>query len=202
MAQIFARQQLFGQEKYFVAANTHMEMVYLFEPNGPARYTAAVRRFGENLKAARKRMKVTQEQLAERLGYANNSTLSNWERGDLLPEPDTIEKVAGALGVEPRELLQDVVTPYDRLRGADPIRHPLDQTSDLSPRRSDVPAHPTPSRLQQQHADLLAATERLLGDIVETLGKQGIEINVAFSRDHAAPRKSKSGVRQRPRKAG
>lgn len=83
-------------------------------------YTAEVATFGENLKRLRELAtpKIQQEELARRLKHANNSTISKWENHGVLPKPETIIEVAKAIGVKPRELLEDVVTEYDKLRGS------------------------------------------------------------------------------------
>lgn len=80
----------------------------------------SVRTFGENLKEARVRANLTQEELADRLGFARASPISLWERPSApVPEPKTIVKLADAIpGCTPADLLRGVVTPYDALRGA------------------------------------------------------------------------------------
>ncbi len=45
--------------------------------------------FGELLKSLRKRRRMTQQQLADRLGV-HRSTLFRWEQGDYLPESKTM----------------------------------------------------------------------------------------------------------------
>jgi transcriptional regulator with XRE-family HTH domain len=84
-------------------------------------YTEAVRTFGDNLKRLRAaaRPRITQAALAGKLGHVNNSTISKWETEGGLPEPDTITKVADALGVAAADLLEDVELPYERLRRAE-----------------------------------------------------------------------------------
>lgn len=88
-------------------------------------YTGAVPTFGENLRRLRtaRNPQVRQQELAARLKHKNNSTVSKWETEGVLPEPDTVEKVAAALGVKPWQLLDGVDTGYDRLRRGDPTRH-------------------------------------------------------------------------------
>jgi len=83
-------------------------------------YTAEVPTFGENLRRLRREATppITQEELARRLEHANNSTISKWETQSVVPEPATIEQVAQAIGVPPRKLLENVLTDYDKLRGA------------------------------------------------------------------------------------
>jgi len=73
--------------------------------------------FGENLRAMRTRAGLTQEDLAARLEFKRTTPLSLWERGDDVPFPKTIVKLATAIGCTPADLLRDVETAYDRLRG-------------------------------------------------------------------------------------
>jgi transcriptional regulator with XRE-family HTH domain len=77
------------------------------------------RSFGANLREARREAGLTQQTLAERLGYQRPATICQWERdGAHLPEPETIVKLATAIGCKPAALLRDVITPYDALRGS------------------------------------------------------------------------------------
>lgn len=59
---------------------------------------------GNNIKTARKRLKITQKELATRLGIAE-ITIRKYENGDREPNLETIEKLATALEVTPYELL-------------------------------------------------------------------------------------------------
>lgn len=56
--------------------------------------------FGEKLKAARKRKKLTQKQLAS-LIHAAHSSISDWEHDQHKPDPDTIQNLCWALEVTP-----------------------------------------------------------------------------------------------------
>jgi len=62
------------------------------------------RRFAENLISLRGRAGLSQERTAERAGL-HQTELSLLERGLRLPRLDTIVKLAGAIEVEPCELL-------------------------------------------------------------------------------------------------
>lgn len=55
---------------------------------------------GNRIKAARKAAKLTQAELAERLGV-KNTTISNWEKGVSKPDADQIERLCWELNVEP-----------------------------------------------------------------------------------------------------
>jgi transcriptional regulator with XRE-family HTH domain len=70
-----------------------------------------------NLREARDAAGLTQQQLAEKLGFKRTTPISLWERSPHVPEPRTIAKLAAAIGCAPAVLLRDVVTPYDALRG-------------------------------------------------------------------------------------
>lgn len=56
--------------------------------------------FGQRLRAARKEKKLTQKELASKINAAHNS-ISNWENDQNMPDPDTIQNLCWALGVEP-----------------------------------------------------------------------------------------------------
>lgn len=62
------------------------------------------RRFGENLTVLRGRKGLSQERTAERAGV-HKTEIGLLERGLRLPRLDTIVKLAGAVEVEPCELL-------------------------------------------------------------------------------------------------
>lgn len=63
--------------------------------------------------------KFTQEELMGPLAYDRAASVSNFERSDIVPQPDTIKHHAQALQAEPWELLLGVPTAYDRLRWPD-----------------------------------------------------------------------------------
>lgn len=54
--------------------------------------------FGKKLKEARNSKGYTQRQLAEKIGAKHNS-ISNWEKDQNHPDPDTIELICGILNV-------------------------------------------------------------------------------------------------------
>jgi len=56
-----------------------------------------------NIKNFRTFRKMTQEELANRIGKTKN-VVSNWERGDNAPDVDTIEKICKELAVTPNQL--------------------------------------------------------------------------------------------------
>ena len=57
----------------------------------------------ENIKKFRIFRGIKQNGLAKMLGKSKN-TISNWERGDNDPDPDTIEKICKILDVTPNQL--------------------------------------------------------------------------------------------------
>lgn len=60
--------------------------------------------FGTRLREKRKEKKLTQKQLAELIGAKHNS-VSDWERGDNKPDPDTIERICEVLDISASYLL-------------------------------------------------------------------------------------------------
>src|SRR5215467_12363721 len=56
-----------------------------------------------NLPQERRRAGLTQAQLAERAGIAR-TTIGKLEAGTQLPQPSTVERLAEALGIDPRRL--------------------------------------------------------------------------------------------------
>lgn len=60
--------------------------------------------FGEKLKSARIFKKLTQKELALKVGAKHNS-ISDWENNKNKPDPDTIELLCGVLDISPNYLL-------------------------------------------------------------------------------------------------
>jgi transcriptional regulator with XRE-family HTH domain len=67
---------------------------------------ATVVHVGENLKRIRTLNALTQAQLAERAGITT-AAVARIERDENEPRMTTLRKLADALGVEPRELIED-----------------------------------------------------------------------------------------------
>lgn len=57
----------------------------------------------ENIKKFREMRRMTQKQFSEQLSKSRN-VISNWERGENSPDPDTIEEICRILGVTPNQL--------------------------------------------------------------------------------------------------
>lgn len=63
--------------------------------------------FGKRLKSARVSKKLTQKELALKIGAKHNS-VSDWENDKNKPDPDTIELLCGILEISPNYLLGSV----------------------------------------------------------------------------------------------
>ena len=61
---------------------------------------------GSRIAELRKRAGLTQEQLAEKL-FVSRELVSKWEQGTRLPDYDEAGKIAGALGVEAAEIVDE-----------------------------------------------------------------------------------------------
>lgn len=61
--------------------------------------------FGTRLRAARKEMNMTQKVLADKVGAKHNS-VSDWENGKNMPDPDTIVSLCEVLGLDAGYLLR------------------------------------------------------------------------------------------------
>lgn len=72
----------------------------------------AVEKFGEQLSAARKAKKYTQEQLAEKLSISRTN-ISRWESGKMIPDLDTIKQLSRIL--EYNFFAVDLGTPAEAL---------------------------------------------------------------------------------------
>lgn len=68
---------------------------------------SAVDEFGRRLARERRRLGLTQADLAERLGLSSPETVSRYERGEREPRLSTILELAEALGISHLRLLQD-----------------------------------------------------------------------------------------------
>jgi len=67
--------------------------------------------FGQKLRQLRIQKGLTQQQLAERLGYKTNSYISDVESGHFIPSRDKLKKIAKALGI-PFRVLDDMLLEY------------------------------------------------------------------------------------------
>lgn len=127
--------------------------------------TEDARTFGFNVKRLRESVTplIRQEDLAAEIGHTNNSQISKWENTDVVPSPKTVRRVAAGLStllhrqVEPSELLDGVLTEYDKLRHV--------AASDLLGQRVEVLI---PSEVKRYAADSDSARDyaRLYGELV------------------------------------
>ena len=60
--------------------------------------------FGKQIKKQRMEKGVTQENLAKKLGYKNNSYISRVEKGDFIPSKEKIKIIAKTLRIPIRDL--------------------------------------------------------------------------------------------------
>jgi transcriptional regulator with XRE-family HTH domain len=63
-------------------------------------------RYSLNFQALRKKAKLTQAQLADKVGV-EQPTIGRWEKGERKPDLEDLDKLAVALGVHPGELFAD-----------------------------------------------------------------------------------------------
>jgi transcriptional regulator with XRE-family HTH domain len=94
-------------------------------------------RFRANLLRARKRAAMSQEELGELSGL-HRTEIGMLERGIRLPRIDTLVRLAGALEVEPGELLVGIEwAPGPPVRGAFRFAEESPEGSSRSPRQDD-----------------------------------------------------------------
>jgi transcriptional regulator with XRE-family HTH domain len=56
-------------------------------------------KFGQRLRKLRKEKRMSQQELAKKLGYVTNSYISEVEKGKFIPSKGKLKKIAKALGV-------------------------------------------------------------------------------------------------------
>lgn len=71
--------------------------------------------FGRNLRACRRRVGISQEDLGQRASL-HRTEIGLLERGERVPRIDTLIKLASALSVLPEELLGGIVWESDRIQ--------------------------------------------------------------------------------------
>ena len=72
----------------------------------------SVEAFGERIRSLRIERNLTQQELADRL-FVSRKTIGNWESGSCLPDISTLSALAGILGVQTYELLDEMYTDRD-----------------------------------------------------------------------------------------
>ena len=75
--------------------------------------------FSKNLKNLRKRLGISQEQLAQRLGISDK-TISSWEIGRTEPNMGMVQRIADMFSISTDELIKDD-TAEIRLPKAEPV---------------------------------------------------------------------------------
>lgn len=70
--------------------------------------------FGKNLRYLRHKQRVSQEALAEKLGYKNYTTIQKWESNISEPSVERLKLIAEFFGVSMDELLNRDLTTGDR----------------------------------------------------------------------------------------
>lgn len=82
-------------------------------------HTVNIRKLlAENIRTLRTELHLTQQELAEKIGVIP-LTISNIERGDAWPKPETLAKIAQALHIQPYKLFLD--TQNDKMIPADQV---------------------------------------------------------------------------------
>jgi transcriptional regulator with XRE-family HTH domain len=111
--------------------------------------------FGEFIRDHRKRLGFTQDDLARRL-HVSQPTVSTWETGESMPEPDNMQLLAQVLEVSRRELV-------DHLMG--------DSAGTNSVERAIAEDDPNLSRQEQK---------ALLAAYGELTGRRSVQLASAF----------------------
>lgn len=95
---------------------------------------------------------MTQEQLAERLGYTNSQTISTWELGTRQPKTETLERLADMYE-----------TSVDYLLGRTSIREPYPKTSEETEKPETSGDHDKIMAVLKETGllDLLAAARKI-----------------------------------------
>lgn len=74
-----------------------------------SRISLATRDLGEAIRLIRKRrLSLSQQEFADKLGVSRHSTVSDWERGKAIPPPERLEQIAELVGLAADELFGDV----------------------------------------------------------------------------------------------
>lgn len=93
---------------------------------------------GENIRAARKALRMSQDELAEAIG-ANRVTISMYESGKYLPSVPALERLANALHTTPAKLTDSAEDKDERWEISERIRRDpdlrilFDQTANAKP---------------------------------------------------------------------
>jgi transcriptional regulator with XRE-family HTH domain len=94
---------------------------------------------GDNIRKFRLKKGLTQQQLAELIGVKHNS-ISDWEKGNIKPNPVKVELLMGALEVSandllgwnnPEQLQKDAEALADKIISNEKVQHLLSIVNDL-----------------------------------------------------------------------
>lgn len=160
----------------------------------------------EELRGDLSRERISQLLAAKGVPFGG-STLAQYEKGTVwAPDVGVLLGLSRIYGVAFETLARAVTEnrkhpEISKSELLDLLRHGWDQASALSGGKgTDVTAPAAPSRLQQQHAALLAATEDVAQRLITMLAEQGVAVTVPA--DYAATRTRKPRTRARARKVG
>jgi transcriptional regulator with XRE-family HTH domain len=154
---------------------------------------------GDSLKNARIKKGLTQKELAELIGAKNNS-ISNWEKNQNKPDPDTIEILCGALGISTDKLLygfekSQVVKLIDAAQSDRTVEQFAEDTGvDLDYieklRKGDITEPPTPEIIKKIMDD---PGSQILSDYIELMEAAGYYSREEAKRERAKQETAKLG---------
>ena len=78
-------------------------------------------RLDRNIKYLRRKHDMTQNDLAEKLGYKSYTSIQKWETGENIPPITTIQKIANLFGYTTDELTQEDLQSYNRNEVPPPV---------------------------------------------------------------------------------
>lgn len=152
--------------------------------------------FGELMRLERKKAKLSQTQLAERLGVTQ-SLIGQYERGELNPKLDTIKRICAALGIEYLPTIQEQeqnAIPHN-------ITEARERTGCTQERLANLTGYSltTIKRLEsgeieitEDHLDRIARALGMrpnqLNDLTSIPAPSGLDTEIRFQRFNNAPR--------------
>ena len=114
--------------------------------------------FASNLRQLRKERGMSQDELAEKLGYKSFTTIQKWESGVSEPSMEKVKAIADIFGVTIEQLVNGSVEPQERFTGSS---------------KSLTLVPPAKSASAPQHAPDLPPDEQRLLDIYRGLNPDG-----------------------------
>jgi transcriptional regulator with XRE-family HTH domain len=85
----------------------------------------SAKELGRAIKRARSRLRLSQDQLARRLGYSRAATVSDWERGEAAPPAEKLEEIAELAGVTVEQLFGEAEPREPETEGGDLLARSL-----------------------------------------------------------------------------